>query len=207
MADTLAVTRPTAVLPSVGVPSSTTKPIQYNLSAGDIAGPYTEIARAADKLSGAAEDVAIPLAQQAGRDAVRTDDQGNMIVDRLPPIIGDAAKAARLATAAKMEPQIQTDLLQRKVDHPYDPLGFTSSASAYKAKLLQGMDPALARGVDQMVDTATQHNLRSLIVEKDAHDDDEQLRTSQAKIKDIDRADGPAGPAGRRQHAGRQRSL
>ena len=173
-----------AELPRTPFNTSETKPIRYNLSAADIAGPYTEIARAADKASGALSDVSVPLAQEAASQVVRRDDSGNLIVDQLPPLFGDAAKQARLTIAAKLEPQIQTDLLKQKVAHQYDPVGFQNSVSAYKPALLKGMDSQLAVGVDKMIDSTSQQYLRSLIVEKDSHDTHEQLQTKQAQIKD-----------------------
>jgi hypothetical protein len=174
-----------AELPRVPFPDSTTRPIKYNLSQADIAGPYTAIAQSAEKVSGALEDVAKPLAEEAGRQAVRRDDSGNLIVDRLPPIIGEAAVSARLATAAKLQPQIETDLLKAKLDNQYDPTGYAKAVGAYKPALLKGMDPALARGVDRMVDNTSQQYMRSILVEKDAHDTQEFKENTEAQLTRI----------------------
>ena len=175
-----------AELPRTPFNTSETKPIRYNLSAADIAGPYTEIARASDKAAGALSDVSVPLAEDAASKVVRRDDSGNLIVDQLPPLLGDAGKAARLTIAGKLQPQIETDLLKQKLDHPNDPVGFNNSVSAYKPQLLQGMDSQLAVGVGKMVDNTSQQYLRSLMVERDNHETQEKIQTYTARQKEMD---------------------
>ena len=174
-----------AELPRTPFNTSETKPIRYNLSAADIAGPYTEIARAADKASGALSDVSVPLAEDAASKVVRRDDSGNLIVDQLPPMFGAAAKEARLTIASKLQPQIETDLLQQKLDHQYDPAGFMKSVSAYKPALLKGMDSQLGIGVDKMIDNTSQQYLRSLMIEKDNHDTSEFKENMEARLTRI----------------------
>ena len=174
-----------AELPRVPFPSSTTQPIRYNLSAGDIAGPYTAIAQASKDLGGAAEAVSVPLAEQAAAQSVRRDDSGNLIVDKLPPLVGDAATQARLTIAAKLQPQIETDLLKQKLDNPNDPVGFMKSVSAYKPGLLKGMDGQLSVGVGRMVDNTSQQYLRSLMVEKDANDTAEFKQSMETQLTRI----------------------
>jgi hypothetical protein len=173
---------------SVPFPSSTTQPIHYNLTSADIAGPYTMIAQASDKLSRAASDIAVPFAQKAGQDAVRVDDKGNMVVDSLPPILGDAGKAARMTMAAKMEPQIETDLLRLRLDpeNARDPQKYAAALRGYREGMVGkvGLDPALQAGVGKMVDSTGAHNLRSVITDQHANQVRDELQTLQARIKE-----------------------
>jgi hypothetical protein len=182
--ETLTVSRPNTTLPSIGVPTSATKPIQYNLSQADIAGPYTAIAQASDKAAGALEDAAEPLAAQAASEAVRRDNHNNLVVDKLPPLFGGAATQARLTIAAKLQPQIETDLLKLKLDSHDDPAAYQKSVDTYKPHLLKGMDAQLAVGVGKMIDSTGQQYLRSLLVEKHTDDTREALQTYQSQIKD-----------------------
>src|SRR6516164_4354136 len=62
------------------------------ISTGDIVGPYQRLAQSLDKLGQGVEDLATPLAEQAGYRAVSTDDQGNMTVSHFP-IFGAAGVA------------------------------------------------------------------------------------------------------------------
>ncbi|HEY1432265.1 MAG TPA: hypothetical protein VGF39_11670 [Stellaceae bacterium] len=186
MADTLQVTRPSSNLPSVGVPSSTTQPIQYNLSASDIASPYKMIAQASEKASEGLEAISVPLAVGEADKLVRRDDQNNLVVDSLPPLLGSAARAARMTIAGKLQPQIENDLLQERLKTPYDPEGFKRAADAYKVKLMKniGSDPALQLGVGRMVDNISTQNVRSTITAKDEHDTLDQKQTYEAREKE-----------------------
>ena len=86
----------TTIRPSPIVTSEAPTP---RISAGEVAQPYEMLARSLSKLGQGLEDVATPLAEQAGYKAVTRDAQGNIQVDRMP-IFGRAGDA--YAHAVKM---------------------------------------------------------------------------------------------------------
>jgi hypothetical protein len=176
-----------AELPSVPIPNTTTQPIKYNLTAADIQSPYTAIAQASDKASQGLEDISVPLAQQAASKMVRTDDQGNPVVDSLPPLLGNAARAARLTIAGQMQPQIENGILKQRLANPYDPEAFGKAAREYKTTVMGKIsDPALSTGLGMMFDRSIAQNLRSSMVEKDSHDLAMKKETFDARQKDVD---------------------
>jgi hypothetical protein len=72
-------------------PITTTEAPRTNLSAGQIAGPYSQLSDALEKGGEATEKAAESLAEQAGYNAVTRDENGNVQIASAP-IIGPAAK-------------------------------------------------------------------------------------------------------------------
>src|SRR6516165_3709032 len=78
-----------AIEPSGLVTSEAPRP---QISAGEIEQPYQMLARSLDKAGQGLEQLAVPLAERAGAQAVTRDADGNIQVDRMP-IFGEAGKA------------------------------------------------------------------------------------------------------------------
>ena len=177
-------------------PITTTEAPRTNLSAGQIAAPFADLANTLDKVSGAAEVGAEQLAtkagEEAGRKSVRTADDGSLVVGDTsnPFIIGNAAKdyekAAKLSQFAQIQPKIETDVLGLRLANPNNPKAFKAAADAYaKDTVANVSDPHIADAVSDTLNTNIQHNLRSSMVEANQANTTEALQTFQDKIKDL----------------------
>lgn len=175
-------------------PIVTSETPRSNISPGQVAAPFAELANALDKVGGAAESGAETLAtkagEEAGRKSVRTADDGSLVVGDVsnPFIIGNAAqnyeKAAKLSQFARMQPVIETDMLGLRLAHPNDPEGFKAAADGYAKKTMEGIqDPHIRGAVSDTINTQAQHNLRSSLIETNAANTAESLQTFQAVIK------------------------
>jgi hypothetical protein len=168
---------------------TTTEAPQQKLSKGDIAAPFTDLARGLDSIGEGLTDVATNLAEQAGRKAVRTDDAGNLVVDSAP-IIGPAsqayARAARMTALAKAQPEIDNHMTELRLQFPNDPTGFQTAAKAYlKEKTGQFKDPELAGAVEKVGAEAAAHNYRTSLIDANQHNTAEALQAYQARLRDI----------------------
>lgn len=177
-------------LPKVPIPDTVTQPVRTSISSAEVAAPYAEIAHGLDKTGEMLTETSVELAQKAGEQAVRTDDAGNLVVDKAPLLVGPAApafaRAARMTYAGKMQPQIENDLLQLRLAHPNDPQGFQTAAKAYgQEKLDQIDDPTLKIGIGKMIGDNAAHNFRTSLVEANQQNTTEALQTYQARIKDM----------------------
>lgn len=178
-------------LPKVPIPDTVTQPVHTSISSGEVAAPYAELAQGLDKFGEKLSEVSVPLAEKAADQAVRTDDAGNLIVDRSPfPMVGDAATAyarrTRMTYAAKMEPQIQTEMLKLRLENPNNPEAFKAAASNYSKELVGNIDdPTLKSSIGTMAATDAAHNYRTSLVETNRASVAEHLQTIQARIKDI----------------------
>lgn len=179
-----------AELPRVPFPDTVTQPVRTNISSAEVAAPYAEIAHGLNKAGEALTETSVGLAEKAGQQAVRTDDSGNLVVDKAPFLVGPAApafaRAARMTYAGKIQPQIETDMLQLRLAHPNDPQGFHTAAKAYgEEKLGQIDDPTLKIGIGKMIGENAAHNFRTSLIEADHTNTAEALQTYQARIKDM----------------------
>ena len=176
-------------------PVTTSQVQRFNLSGGEIAAPFNDLARAVDATAGAAETaaekLAVPAGEEAGRKSVRTADDGSLVVDDTsnPFIIGKAGaayeRAAKMTQAAQIAPRVETDMLQLRLDHPNDPGGFKAAATAYSQKTLAGInDPHIKNAVGDMLVNSAEQNERSVLVQANAHNTAEYLQSQQAAIKD-----------------------
>lgn len=177
-------------LPKVPIPDTVTQPVRTSISSAEVAAPFAEIAHGLDKAGETLTEASVDLAQKAGEQAVRTDDAGNLVVDKAPLLVGPAApafaRAARMTYAGKMQPQIENDLLQLRLAHPNDPQGFQTAATAYgKEKLDQIDDPTLKIGIGKMIGDNAAHNFRTSLIDANQQNTAEALQTYQARIKDI----------------------
>lgn len=173
---------------------SVTRPIQTNLSGAEVSSPYMLLSHSLDKASEGLNEVAVEQAKKAGEQAgsqVRVDDNGNMVgYEKAPFIVGPASvaykHAALMTAAAKMQPEIENNLLKLRLEHPNDPEQFKAAAGDYGKTLLAKLDdPHLQVGIGQMVSQAAAHNYRTSMVEANSNQTAEALQTYQARIKDI----------------------
>jgi GH24 family phage-related lysozyme (muramidase) len=179
-----------AELPRVPIPDSATQPVRTSVSSAEVAAPYAEIAHGLNKAGEALTETSVDLAQKAGEQAVRTDDSGNLVVDKAPFLVGPAApafaRAARMTYAGKLQPQIETDMLKLRLEHPNDPQAFQTAAKSYAdEKLGQIDDPTLKVGIGKMLSENAAHNYRTSLIDANQQNTTEALQTYQARIKDM----------------------
>lgn len=177
-------------------PITTAQAPRANLSSGEIAAPFNDLARVVgsggEAAEAGAEKLATKAGEEAGRNSVRTADDGSLVVSDTsnPFIIGKAGtdyeRAAKMTQAARIQPQVETDMLQLRLAHPNDPGGFKAAATAYSQKTLQSInDPNIRGAVGDMLATNAEHNERTALVEANSHNTAEAMQTYQARIKDL----------------------
>jgi hypothetical protein len=193
---------PNSLIPDF--PITTSEAPRSSLSKSDIAAPMRDMAEALDKSGAALTDVATDVAERAGEEAgrksVRVDDAGNLVVDdtRNPFIIGQAAKAyeraAKMSQVAQIEPKVQTDILGLRLAHPNEPALFLKAAKDYADGILNGdpdsntsgiQDPHIRGVVGDILNTTTQHNLRTSLIDANQQNTAETLQNYQARIKGL----------------------
>jgi lysozyme len=167
---------------------SATKPVKAELSSAEVASPYAEMAKSLDKAGEGLNAYAIEEAKKAGAEAgmqARIDDNGNIIMDKSPFYMGAAApefrRAATMTAAAKMEPQIQNQMLQLRFQHP-DPVEFQKAAS----EMVDGLgakinDPVAKSGILHMAAQSAAGNYRTLLTETNTN----QIKDTLATYKDL----------------------
>jgi muramidase (phage lysozyme) len=143
------------------------------VSPGEVAAPYQELANNLDKIGEAAGNVSEQQAEAAGHNAVRTDDQGNYVVDKAPYILGQAsqgyARAARYEYLTKVTPEIQDKITQARLDHANDPAGLKAATDAYTKEVTSKVsDPALRGPVERVASEAASQAYRTALVSTDA---------------------------------------
>lgn len=177
-------------LPKVPIPDTVTQPVRTSISSAEVAAPYAEIAHGLDKTGEMLTETSVELAKIAGEQAVRTDDAGNLVVDKAPLLVGPAApafaRAARMTYATKLQPQIETDMLKLRLENPNNPEAFKAAATNYKAeKLSQVDDPTLKVGIDTMISTNAAHNYRTSLIETNQNQVSDAMESYKSRIKDM----------------------
>jgi len=155
-------------------PVTSEAPVSH-ISGAEIAQPYQMLARSLDKLGQGLEEMATPLAEQAGYRAVTTDDQGNMTVARFP-IFGEAGKA--YARALKFSALAQADADSKRKDieisrqYANNPEGYLKAANQYRDNVVQHVSglagPEVGLHLKNAIDTTTTYNYRRLWSEQQA---------------------------------------
>jgi hypothetical protein len=146
-------------VPQVRAPESRVSP-------SDIAQPRLllaqNLARAGEVIE---KDVAEPFAEKAGHEAVSTDPNGNLIVDRTP-IFGPASitfkKAAMETALSQTLPKVDSDLNDLKNQFPNDPAGFSIAQKEYTAETVKNLPPELRPSVAAHAINSGEHNYRAL---------------------------------------------
>lgn len=163
-----------------------------SLSRADVEAPYTSMARALGAGAQALEEVAEPLAERAAAEAVRTDEKGNVIVDRgVLPIVGRGGdkfeQNVRIAAVAKARPAIEEKLTELRLQHREDPRGFQVASDAYVDQLGGNQpDPVLRNAVTTIARQAASHAHRSLLVEFENRETANQAVAFKSEITALD---------------------
>ncbi|MEO6381986.1 MAG: hypothetical protein ABIO35_08310 [Nitrobacter sp.] len=157
-------------LPTLSNKTGTVKAPESAVSPGEVAAPFKQLGAALDQAGEALMEVAKPLAQRAGVEAVRTGEDGNMVVDRGMPILGAAGaefnRAARMTYLAKQQPIIENKMTELRLQHPNDPVGFQTAAKSYSDKMLEtAPDPITKGALETVMANNASHNYRTSLVE------------------------------------------
>src|SRR6516225_4118640 len=148
-----------------------------SLSAADIVGPYQRLSQSLNKLGDSLEDMAVPLAERAGAQAVTRDADGNLQVEHMPIFgrAGDAyARAVRVAALAEGDGAAKRADIELREKYRDDPQGYQNAANAFKdATIKQYSDaagPEVGTAVGQAIDNTTTMTYRGLLNEKERLD-------------------------------------
>ena len=172
-------------------PIVTSEAPRSQISTGDIVGPYQQLARGMDKLGQGLEDVATPLAEQAGYKAVTRDAQGNIQVDRMPIFgrAGDAyAHAVKMGALAQGEGDAKRADIALREQYRDNPQGYQQAAQAFKDKTVAqyqaAAGPEVATALGAAIDNTTTYTFRGLLNEKERLDLQRAESQMNAGVKD-----------------------
>jgi hypothetical protein len=168
-------------------PIVTSEAPRSQLSSADIVGPYERLARSFDKLGQGLEDMAVPLAEKAGAQAVTRDAAGNIQVEPHWPMMGRAgdayARAVRMAALAEGEGAAKRADIELREKYRDDPQGYANAAQAYKDATVKqysaAAGPEVGLSVGQAIDNTTTMTYRGLLNEKERLD----LARAETRIK------------------------
>jgi len=128
----LALNRPTPIV-------TREAPVSH-ISAAEAGQPYQMLANALDKVGQGLEDMAVPLAEQAGYKAVTRDAEGNIQVERMP-IFGKAGvayqHAVKVAALAEGEGAAKRADIAMRSDYRDNPQGYQVAAQAFKEQTVK----------------------------------------------------------------------
>jgi hypothetical protein len=194
-------------LPSIPLATPQVRAPQSPVSPGDIAAPYAALAAKTLDVMGEQiqENIAKPFAEEAGRQAVRTGPDGQLIVDKAPifgPASAEFSRAARFTYLAQVQPKIENKMTELRLAHPNDPEGFQNAAGEY-VKTITGniQDPAL-RGSVEKVAAETPRTTTARRWCKRIDQPQNALNLAQGAARGDQRQGRLARAAGRRRHAG-----
>jgi len=163
------------------------------LSAADAAAPYTILSKTMAEVGDGLEKVATVAAEQAGTQAVRKDDGGNLVIDR-QPIIGPAGaafnRAARMTYLAKVEPEIETKATETRLAHPNDPDGFKQAWDSFSKQFVDNpdrpLDPLVKPSIDKVLSREGGQNYRTALVQAEKINVDEASRAYKSSLTGLD---------------------
>lgn len=150
---------------------------QSRLSGADIAQPYESLARGLDKVGQGLEDVAVPLAEQAGARAVTRDADGNIQVEHAP-IFGEAgvanARAVKIGALAEADGAAQRADIELREKFRDNPQGYLTAADSFKRKqidqMTQAAGPEVGTALGRVIDRTTTQTYKGLLNEKERLD-------------------------------------
>jgi hypothetical protein len=177
-------------LPSIPLATPQVRAPTPAVSAGDIAAPYAALAKTLDVMGEQIqENIAKPFAEEAGRQAVRTGPDGQLIVDKAPifgPASAEFSRAARFTYLAQVQPKIENKMTELRLAHPNDPEAFQNAAGEY-VKTITGniQDPALRGSVEKVAAENASHNYRTSLVETDHTNRTNALESLKARLVSI----------------------
>jgi hypothetical protein len=182
-------------LPSIPLATPQVRAPTPAVSAGDIAAPYAALAKMLDVMGEQIqENIAKPFAEEAGRQAVRTGPDGQLIVDKAPifgPASAEFSRAARFTYLAQVQPKIENKMTELRLAHPNDPEAFQNAAGEY-VKTITGniQDPALRGSVEKVAAENASHNYRTSLVETDHTNRTNALESLKARLESINEKGG-----------------
>jgi hypothetical protein len=182
-------------LPSIPLATPQVRAPQSPVSPGDIAAPYAALAKTLDVMGEQIqENIAKPFAEEAGRQAVRTGADGQLIVDKAPifgPASAEFSRAARFTYLAQVQPKIENKMTELRLAHPNDPEAFQNAAGEY-VKTITGnvQDPALRGSVEKMAAETASHNYRTTLVNTDATNRENALISLKSRLEAINERGG-----------------
>jgi hypothetical protein len=171
------------------------EPTRSSLTGADIAAPYRRMAGDLDAIGETLDDIATPLAEEAGLKSVRKDEQGNLVVDRGPlPMIGKPGKAfkraAEMTYAARAEGEIATEATKMRLESRDDPDAFRKAGDSYIERLATNAESTggvrIGAAVRQMASREIDQNHRSLLVEKDRTNATNAVEAYKSRLSDLD---------------------
>jgi hypothetical protein len=150
---------------------------QSRLSGADIAQPYESMARGLDKLGEGLEQVAVPLAEQAGAKAVTRDADGNIQVEHAP-ILGQAgvayARAVKVGALAEADGEAQRKDIELRTKYRDNPRAYLAAADAFKRQRIDDMTaaagPEVGTALGRVIDRTTTQTYKGLLNEKEQID-------------------------------------
>jgi hypothetical protein len=129
------------------------------VTAADVAAPYRQFSEALDKVAGGLNEAAIQAAHQQALKSVTRDADGNLQVQPMPLMFGDAAKEFQRVQGqsyvAQISPEIAKKTAEARVKYEGDPAGFDSWSQNYVRELGQGQPNADLRNA--VVGIASRH--------------------------------------------------
>lgn len=155
----------------------TTDAPQSKLTTADIRQPYESLARGLDKVGEGLMDVAEPMAERAGAEAVTRDGDGNIQIEKNPFIVGRAGdaykRAVKIGALAESESSFQQADIQLRQQFKDDPQGYLAAAGSYKRKQVSDLskaDPMLGRAAGQSIEQISLQTYKGLLNEKERTD-------------------------------------
>ncbi|MEJ0095769.1 MAG: lytic transglycosylase domain-containing protein [Methylocella sp.] len=171
------------------------------VSGGDVARSASFVAQGAEQLGAGLEDVAVPLAEQAGREdaqnaSVTRDPSGQIqiLTPQTSVILGKAGDeyehAVLAGTVARGQLNTSTDLADMRAQHDGDPAAFKAAYASYRAASQAAYGPsAIGQTLLANADSLFDQNYHSLVDQKARVDvsnaKDDLLAQRQATITDL----------------------
>lgn len=161
-----------------------------SVSLSQIASPYEQLARVEQQVSDAAEKAAIPLAEQAGYQAVTRDADGNVQVEKAP-IVGPAsqhyAHAIKIAALAEGEGAARRSDIDLRTKFRDDPEGYLKAATSHNEALQKqytnAAGPEVGIALRRAVEGVTTQTYRGLLNEKERLDLQRAVTTIDSEIE------------------------
>lgn len=169
-------------LPKIPTRNELTRGAESMVSAQAIASVHSSWGSALESVAGGIEQAAAPLAEEAGRNAVVRDENGQLKVDALPIVgrLGQVARrSAELAFSVKAEGEIERSLLdlRNKTWQPVeqgggggDPTWFQRTADEFVRGFVRRQSGGYAAAAETIGQRTLAGHLRSLMIERERVD-------------------------------------
>lgn len=163
-----------AELPAVQTGIVTSRAPEANISPGQVAQPYAELAQAFDKVGMGLSDVSERIANEQGLQAVSRNNQTGELQVAQAPYVGAAAdayhRAVKFSALAQGEAEAKRqDLLLSKQFHN-DPDGYLKASEQFRQGIVgqytKVAGPEVGIALQRSIDNATTYNYRWLLLEQ-----------------------------------------